>query len=108
MDKLYHVVVVMIYSLDLVYIIVSAQFCHRLLMAEFNLDDWDSASLVFQLMDKDTEFNVCLKVARNCRTMEEAEKFMNQECPVCMDEFLMDEVSCTLLVTLAHCTCMEI
>lgn len=62
-------------------------------MAEFNLQEWDSASLVFKLMDKDAKFNICLKVARNCRTMEEAERFMNQECPVCSDSFLMDEVS---------------
>ena len=66
-------------------------------MAEFNLEDWDSADLVFNLMAKDTEFNICLKVARNCRTLEEAERFMNQECPVCCDTFLMDEVSLRII-----------
>ena len=66
-------------------------------MAEFNLEDWDSADLVFNLMAKDTEFNICLKVARNCRTLEEADKFMNQECLVCTDSFLMDEVSLHLI-----------
>ena len=61
-------------------------------MAEFNLEVWDSAHLVLDLMAKKVEFNICLKVARNCRTMEEADKFMNQECPVCSDTHLMDEV----------------
>ena len=65
-------------------------------MAEFNLDDWDNASLVLELMDKGIEFNICLKVAKNCRSMEDTERFMNQECPVCMDEFLMDEVGCCI------------
>ena len=70
-------------------------------MAEFNLQEWDSASLVLELMDRGTEFNTCVKVAKNCRTMEEAERFMNQECPVCMDEFLMDEVSLRSIDTFA-------
>lgn len=61
-------------------------------MAEFNLEDWGRADLVFNLMAKDVEFSSCLKVAKNCRTMEEAEKFMNQECPVCCDSYCMDEV----------------
>ena len=65
-------------------------------MAEFDLDDWDRASLVFELMDKGKAFNICLKVAKNCRTMEEAERFMNQECPVCFDTYLMDEVGCCI------------
>ena len=30
------------------------------------------------------------------RTLEDAERFMNQKCPVCMDEFLMDEVGCCI------------
>ena len=62
-------------------------------MAEFNLDNWDRASLVFRLMDKN-KFNVCLEVARNCHTMEEADRFMNQECPICMESYLMNEVGC--------------
>ena len=64
-------------------------------MAEFNLEDWNRASLVFHLMDKKIKFSVCLEVARNCQTMQEAERFMNQECPVCMDSYLMNEVGCT-------------
>ena len=63
-------------------------------MAEFNLEDWDRASLVFRLMDKNYKFNVCLKVARNCHTMEEADRFMIQECPICMEAYLMNEVGC--------------
>ena len=63
-------------------------------MADFNLEDWDSADLFLNLMAKEVEFNICLKVARNCRTLEEVHWFIvNQECPVCSDTFIMDEVS---------------
>ena len=67
-------------------------------MAEFNLEDWSRADLVFTLMAEEVEFDTCLKVARNCRTMEEAERFMNQECPICCATFFMDEVSMQFVV----------
>ena len=63
-------------------------------MAEYNLAEWDRASLVFHLMDKGNKFSVYLEVARNCQTMEETERFMNQECPICVESYLMNEVGC--------------
>ena len=62
-------------------------------MGEYRLEDEDRASLVLELMKGGRAFGQCITLAQNCRTMEEVERYMNQECPICADTFMMDEVS---------------
>ena len=62
-------------------------------MGEYNLESEDRASLVLELMKGDREFGQCITLAKNCRNMEEAERYSNQECPICCDTFMMDDVS---------------
>ena len=61
-------------------------------MGECNLESEERASLVLKLMDG-REFGQCITLAKNCRTMEEVERYSNQECPICFNAFMMDDVS---------------
>ena len=79
-------------------------------MVEFNLPSWDNAELVFQLRGKGHDFHKALATARNCNTLEEADKYFNQECPVCSDTYFIDDVSnlsylCLLMLYICQLPC---
>ena len=62
-------------------------------MGEYKLKSEDRALFVLELMKGGREFGQCITLAKNCRNMEEVERFVTQECPICCNTFMMDEVS---------------
>ena len=61
-------------------------------MGEFKLESVERALLALELIKGGREFGECITLAKNCRNMEEVERY-RVECPICCHTFMMDDVS---------------
>ena len=81
----------------------------RMLMGEFKLENTEKASMVIELMEKiedeglEYPLSYYIDAARDFSTMEDAERGLIKECPICTMSYPVHEVFLYLSLASPHC-----
>ena len=71
-----------------------------MLTAECKFRNTEKAKLLIRLLEDNGEYPMryYIDAASNYNTFEDAQRFLNQPCPICDLDYPMDDVSCCALV----------
>ena len=66
-----------------------------MIMAECKFKTLNKAKILLQLMKDNNDYPLkyYIDASNNYNTYEEAQKYLNQSCPICVMDYPMDEVS---------------
>ena len=73
---------------------IVTQYLQRLLMAEYKLPTLGNCDvLIYLVREYDLKIGACLDVVMMNDKVEAAVQLLTQECPICCEEYMRDEVA---------------